>query len=207
MPGPPNHGAGHPPPPPPPHPAAHPNHAAAAGGGPVPGPGGPHPNAAALNHAGHGLPHGHSPSRLNESLETVRQEFEFVTQELGMLRAQRDDFENKSAYLIFLTRFLRTPLYYSHSLVCLIFGCNLPSPDGKDVIFTMTVSDMMILSSFSTLASRCSFSVHSAACLTSTAVFRNKFEYHSILLFQDYFAIAHSLSHDSPLLILFVHTT
>lgn len=41
---------------------------------------------------------GHSPARLNESLEIVRHEFDLLTADLNQLRIQRDDFENKSEY-------------------------------------------------------------------------------------------------------------
>ena len=78
------------------------------GPGPIPGQNPAHqnhppPHPAHPNHAAHinNLNQSHSPARLNESLEVVRQEFELVTQDLVMLRAQRDDFENKSTYLLF----------------------------------------------------------------------------------------------------------
>ncbi|KAJ8488398.1 hypothetical protein ONZ45_g11108 [Pleurotus djamor] len=39
----------------------------------------------------------HSHARLNESFETIRQEFDLLAQEIGAVRAQRDDYENKLA--------------------------------------------------------------------------------------------------------------
>lgn len=37
--------------------------------------------------------------RLDESLDAIRQEFELMTQELNAMRGQRDEYEQKSAWL------------------------------------------------------------------------------------------------------------
>lgn len=37
----------------------------------------------------------HSHARLNESFESIRQEFDVLTSDLGVLRSQRDDYESK----------------------------------------------------------------------------------------------------------------
>ncbi|KAG9221851.1 hypothetical protein CCMSSC00406_0005676 [Pleurotus cornucopiae] len=39
----------------------------------------------------------HSQARLNESFDVIRQEFDLLAQEMGTIRAQRDDYENKLA--------------------------------------------------------------------------------------------------------------
>ena len=55
---------------------------------------------------------GPAQSRLDSGLETIRQEFDTLTQELSMMRAQRDEYEAKSAYLPFSAHLLGPHLFF-----------------------------------------------------------------------------------------------
>ena len=63
-------------------------------------------------------------TRFNDSLENVRREFDLFGQEVGVLRGQRDDFENKGEHT-FVSGSSLTP--------CNDRGCalRLPAPDQR----------------------------------------------------------------------------
>ena len=49
-------------------------------------------------------------TRFNDSLENVRREFDLFGQEVGVLRGQRDDFENKGEHIFRSVVLLSFPL-------------------------------------------------------------------------------------------------